>query len=195
MLGSGCMRSTTNGRVRIIGGKWRGRALLFPPTQPIRPTSNRVRETLFNWLAPRIEGSRCLDLFAGSGALGFEAASRGAEEVVLVESDPLIVTCLHKSALTFDADNLQIIRCNAIEWLEGPPSSFDIVFLDPPFGSQVLAAACQRLAQRRWLRPGAVIYVESERRLELPPLPTTWNLVRQKRAGNVAYYLINCRPD
>ena len=106
--------------------------LVFPPAQAIRPTPNRVRETLFNWLSPRIEGSRCLDLFAGSGALGFEAASRGAEEVVLVESDPSIVRCLRTSALTFNAANLQIIWANAIQWLEGPASTFDVVFLDPP---------------------------------------------------------------
>lgn len=186
------MRSTTTGRVRIIGGKWKRRVLVFPPAQAIRPTPNRVRETLFNWLSPRIEGSRCLDLFAGSGALGFEAASRGAEEVVLVESDPSIVRCLRTSALTFNAANLQIIWANAIQWLEGPASTFDVVFLDPPFGGGMLAAACEGLAQRSWLREGAIVYLESERSLELPALPATWNVTRRKKAGNVRYYLINC---
>ena len=192
MMGSHGMRAISNGRVRIIGGKWKRRLLPFPPAQAIRPTPDRVRETVFSWLSPRIEGSRCLDLFAGSGVLGFEAASRGAEEVVLVEKDWSIVSCLRKSALNFNATNLQIIQANAIEWLEGPASTFDIVFLDPPFGGEILAAACERLARGRWLREGAVVYLESDRRLELPALPATWNLTRRKRAGNVGYYLVNC---
>ena len=186
------MGSTAGGRVRIIGGKWKRSVLVFPSAQAIRPTPNRIRETLFNWLSPRIEGSRCLDLFAGSGALGFEAASRGAEEVVLVESDQSIVKCLRQNALTFGAANVQIVWSNAIEWLEGLASPFDIVFLDPPFGGDMLAAACERLAQGKWLRDGAIIYLESERNLQLPALPATWHLTRQKRAGNVGYYLINC---
>lgn len=155
----------------------------------LRPTPDRVRETLFNWLQPVIVGRRCLDLFAGTGALGFEAASRGAAEVILIERDPCLVRVLNQQAAKLEAQEIAVVCAEAIEWLKGPASAFDIVFLDPPFGEGLLEPCCRQLQTGGWLKPGALIYLESERALPFPPIPSEWQIERAKQAGQVRYYL------
>ncbi len=179
--------SGSGGQLRIIGGQWRGRKLAFPAIEGLRPTTDRVRETLFNWLAPRIEGSRCLDLFAGSGALGLEALSRGAAEAVLVERDARAAEALRQHLATLGSAAGQVVQADALAYLDGAAEPFDVVFLDPPFRRDLLAPACERLASGGWLAPGAYIYVESEG--ENPPAALPWELYRDKRAGQVAYQL------
>jgi 16S rRNA (guanine966-N2)-methyltransferase len=158
----------------------------------LRPSPDRVRETLFNWLQPVIVDSRCLDLFAGSGALGFEAASRGAAEVVMVDRDPRVVHTLKQQAAKLEANEkiVAVICAETLGWLEGPPSRFDIVFLDPPFGQGLIGPCCQQLQARGWLKPEALIYLETEPLLIPLPLPPSWRIERAKQAGQVRYYLV-----
>ena len=179
------------GRLRIIGGAWRGRRLAVADEPGLRPTPDRVRETLFNWLASLIEGSRCLDLFAGSGALGFEAASRGAAQVVLVERAASVLQVLRSNRSTLGADRqIEIIQAEALEWLRSTePVPFDLIFLDPPFSAHLLTPSCQILQQGGWLNPGARIYLETPSRCGFPPLPAGWRLIRDRQAGQVRYGL------
>ncbi|MDJ0862251.1 MAG: 16S rRNA (guanine(966)-N(2))-methyltransferase RsmD [Gammaproteobacteria bacterium] len=180
-------RGRSQGSIRIIGGRWRGRRLVVPDVPGLRPTPDRVRETLFNWLAPAVHDARCLDICAGSGALGFEAASRGASSVTLVEHLPLVVSALREQAIRLDANMLEIVAADAITWLQGPPRTFDIVFLDPPFGQGLLPRYLELLSQRKWLAPRAHVYLETE--LDQPLLPEGWQLTRSRRAGQVRYHL------
>jgi 16S rRNA (guanine966-N2)-methyltransferase len=175
-------------QVRIIAGTWRGRWLSFAPVPGLRPTPNRVRETLFNWLAPVIRGARCLDLFAGSGALGMEAASRGAAEVVLVDNDPRVVAVLGQQREALDAHQVRVVRADVLQWLAGTSTAFDIVFLDPPFRKQMLSTCIQQLESRGWLSDQARVYIEAEKGL-VPELPENWELLRSKAAGQVGYHL------
>ena len=177
-------------RLRIIGGEWRGRKLAFPALPELRPTPDRVRETLFNWLSDIIPGARCLDLFTGSGALAFEALSRGAEEVVMVDQHPAVVAQLKEHIQHLKTDRARIVQAEALAFLRGPPRSFDIAFLDPPFHRRLLGPCMELLAADGWLAPSAWIYVESERRTPLPPLPAAWAVLRHKEAGQVGYYLL-----
>jgi len=174
--------------LRIIGGAWRGRRFRFPAGE-IRPTPDRVRETLFNWLASRITGARCLDLFAGSGALGLEAISRGAADVVFVERDATAGGELQARLVEWGAQGARAERADALYFLRGTAQVFDIVFLDPPFGSACLPQAAQMLEEGGWLAPGALIYLEPSARDELPLLPPGWRLAKSKRAGEVGYHL------
>lgn len=177
------------GRVRIIGGQWRGRRLEFAAVPGLRPTPDRVRETVFNWLAPQLQGARVLDLFAGSGAFGLEALSRGAGEAVLVDADHRVVDSLRKQAATLQAEHLQVVHSDVSAYLAGPASRFDVVFVDPPYGRGLLAPCCQALQQGGWLKPGAWVYLEAETALAEPPLPAGWEWLRSKRAGQVGYHL------
>jgi 16S rRNA (guanine966-N2)-methyltransferase len=180
----------TSGKVRIIGGEWRGRKLTVPDKQGLRPTPDRVRETVFNWLNWQIAASRCLDLFAGSGALGVEAASRGAKQVVLVEKDKEIAIGLRQQLAVFAAQKVEVIQADAIHWLKSTPATpFDIVFLDPPFQQNLLAPVCAALEQYGWLSKQAFIYLEAERELTTLVLPENWEIYKQQRAGQVAYHL------
>ncbi len=178
-------------QLRIIGGRWRGRRLSFPDVEGLRPTPDRVRETLFNWLAPIIEGARCLDLFTGSGALGLEALSRGATEVVMVDRDPEVITLLKEHIQTLQAHGAQLVQADALTWLQSPrrDQHFDIVFLDPPFEQGLLEPCCAFLEKHGWLTVPAYIYLESELNLGLPALPDNWRLKRSQKAGQVGYYL------
>lgn len=176
-------------KLRIIGGIWRSRQLRFQGVPGLRPTPARVRETLFNWLQYDIVGSRCLDLYAGSGALGFEAASRGASIVVQVENHPLACQSLIDNASLLDAKQVSVNGFDVTGYLVTPSEQFDIVFLDPPFGQGLAQTTCQLLESHRWLRPHAKIYVETEKRLALEGLPECWELIRHKEAGAVAYRL------
>jgi len=180
-------RQATN-QVRIIAGTWRGRWLSFAPLPGLRPTPNRVRETLFNWLAPVLRGARCLDLYAGSGALGMEAASRGAAEVVLVDNDPQVVAALGRQRESLGAHQVRVVQAEVLQWLAGPSSQFDIVFLDPPFRRQLLPPCIQYLESRGWLADQARVYIEAEKGL-VPELPENWELLRSKVAGQVGYHL------
>jgi 16S rRNA (guanine966-N2)-methyltransferase len=183
-------------QVRIGGGQWRGRKLDFPAITGVRPTPDRVRETLFNWLAPVTPGCRCLDLYAGSGALGFEAASRGAAEVVLVERDAHVAKSLREHQQRLEATQMQIVQADALQYLQGTPRPFDVVLIDPPFGQGLLEAALAALAtfaQGGWLAPSAWIYLEAERALTVADLsallPEGFELYRSKVAGQVGYHL------
>jgi 16S rRNA (guanine(966)-N(2))-methyltransferase RsmD len=172
-------------RVRIIGGEWRSRLIEFPALPGLRPTPDRVRETLFNWLGHDLGGRFCLDLFAGSGALGFEAASRGAQFVTLVESDRRAVAALERTTVALDARNVEIRHMDALQFLAFSERRYDVVFLDPPYRQGWLDRVLQPLG--RVLRPDALIYVEAERELgDLGP----WRVRRHKKAGQVHYHLM-----
>ena len=181
--------SSTSGTVRIISGRWRRRRLRVPGVPGLRPTPDRVRETLFNWLAGAIEGARCLDLYAGSGALGFEAASRGALKVVMVEKHAAAVACMRTAVRELGAETVEVVHGDVRRWLQGEPAPFDIVFLDPPYGSEDLADLCARLEQGGWLAPGALVYIETRAARGDPELPAGWRLLRRQKAGQVRYHL------
>ncbi len=178
------------GEVRIIAGRLRGRRLHFRAHPGLRPTGDRVRETLFNWLAPLIAGARCLDLFAGSGALGFEAASRGAAEVVMVEQASGAARSLRANRERLGVREIVVVQDDALRWLGGPPQPFDLVLLDPPFAQGLLRLCCERLSDGGWLCPGgALVYLEADVRGGLPELPAAWRWWREGRAGQVAFGL------
>ena len=180
-------------QLRIIGGDWRGRKLDFPDVPGLRPTPDRVRETLFNWLMPIIRGARCLDLFAGSGALGLEALSRGAAELVLVDSQPEVVAALENNCERLQVkDRAQLQQNNAMEYLQRLPvdSHFDIIFLDPPYHQGLLQPCIDKLYAQEMLSPSGYLYFETSRDESLPELPSTWAIERQKMAGQVGYYLV-----
>lgn len=183
-------RRQSANQLRIIGGQWRGRRLCFPDAPGLRPTPDRVRETLFNWLAPVLPGARCLDLFAGSGALGIEALSRGATEVVFVERHPGAVRALRENLGRLNAQGAWVEHTEALDWLRRPCAPFDIVLLDPPFGQGLLKPACAVLEQGGWLTSTAWIYLEAETGLHPLPLPAHWTLHREKTAGSVTYRLV-----
>jgi 16S rRNA (guanine966-N2)-methyltransferase len=177
------------GQLRIIGGRWRGRRLSFPALNGLRPTPDRVRETLFNWLAPVIQGARCLDLFAGSGALGIEALSRGAAEIVFVERDPDAVRCLRENLLGLDATAPRVEQEDVLNWLNRRSERFDIVMADPRFNQGLLSPVCTALEKQGWLAPEALIYLEAERKPHHLALPADWEICREKTAGQVIYRL------
>ncbi|HSS64414.1 MAG TPA: 16S rRNA (guanine(966)-N(2))-methyltransferase RsmD [Gammaproteobacteria bacterium] len=183
-------RKSPTGRLRIVAGKWRSRLLPIADVSGLRPTPERVRETLFNWLASTIEGSRCLDLFAGSGALGFEALSRGAREVVFVEKSSRAAAALEKCAAVLDATGARILRTDAADYLQSEPLPFDIVFLDPPFGEDLGGDLFRLLNKRGWLSAGAKVYLEQDRERPFPPLPDGWAVLKEKTAGQVRYALV-----
>ncbi len=176
-------------QLRIIGGRWRSRRLRFASLEGLRPTPDRVRETLFNWLAPFITGARCLDLFAGSGALGIEALSRGAAEVVFVERHPQAVRQLRVNLNLLQAEGARVEQADALLWLRRPPQPFDIVFLDPPFGERLLVPVATALELGGWLTPDARIYLETLKALSKPDLPAAWMPIREQTAGRVSYRL------
>jgi len=181
-------------QVRIIAGQWRGRKLMFPDIEGLRPSPDRIRETLFNWLAPWLSGASCLDLFAGSGALGFEAASRGAARVVMVERSAKVVASLRDNRERLAASAIEIIAQDAVSYLSGVPELFDIVFLDPPFGDPAaLQASVRRLTEAGWLGAGARIYLEMPVRTPLSGVPDGWALLKDKRAGGVVFQLYGYR--
>src|ERR1700722_14069785 len=182
--------------VRIIGGGWRGRRVSFPDLPGLRPTPDRVRETLFNWLQHAISGVRCLDLFAGSGALGLEALSRGAAELVFVEQAVAASRTLQEQLVRLGGERRsQVVEMGAARYLRNPVQPFDIVFLDPPFGRDALAEYVPLLDTGRWLSAGGLVYLENEKKSGPPPLPTHWELLKSKSAGEVGYHLarVNAR--
>ncbi|MFD1007934.1 16S rRNA (guanine(966)-N(2))-methyltransferase RsmD [Oceanisphaera ostreae] len=181
--------STGSGQIRLIGGQWRGRKLPVLDSEGLRPTTDRIKETLFNWLMFDIHHCRCLDLFAGSGSLGFEALSRGAGEVILVEKDATVAQQLQRNLASLPAAQGQIINTDAIGFLQSPATAFDLVFLDPPFHRELLPNVCQLLEHNGWLNVDAKIYIEREQASESLLLPSNWRLLKDKRAGQVNYQL------
>lgn len=178
--------------LRIIAGRWRSRKISFIPLKGVRPTANMIRETLFNWLAPVIVDSCCLDLFAGSGALGFEALSRGAKYVVMADASIKVIKKLQGNARLLQADNVSFY-CTEVPWSLGriPEQSFNIIFLDPPFNCGLIKPTFDRLVGSNYLAKNALVYVESEKKLDIETImPKSWKILRQKGAGLVKVYLL-----
>jgi len=174
--------------VRIIGGEYRSRVLHFPDLPGLRPTPDRVRETLFNWLGQRLDGLVCLDAFAGSGALGFEAISRGAARVVMLESEREAFAALRRNAEMLAAAGVEILRIDAHSHLAGPGRIYDLIFLDPPFSSDLLAPTLALAATR--LAPGGRIYAEFPTPRPALPAPESFTVLRQGRAGRSHFCLL-----
>ena len=182
-------KSKQSNQLRIIAGQWRGRKLNFPDLPGLRPTSDRIRETLFNWLQADIQGARCLDLFAGSGALGFEALSRGATEVVFVDTAPIVVNQIKQNFHTLNDQRGKDIQQSAFDFLnEKNTGPFDIVFLDPPFNLGLLEKSVEAIQKSECLKAGSLIYIESEKQLDFD-LPASWRCLKEKKAGQVKYML------
>ena len=171
--------------MRIIGGAWRSRVIRFAPHKDLRPTPDRVRETLFNWLGQELTGAICLDLFAGSGALGFEAASRGAQRVVMVERDPATFRALEQTRAALDAGVVELFKADALEFLRGDSSRYNVVFLDPPFRAADWPRLLPLLPGR--MGPRGLVYRESAAQ---PELPAGWEIWKQGRAGQVCFQLL-----
>ncbi|GAB7528116.1 16S rRNA (guanine(966)-N(2))-methyltransferase RsmD [Pseudomonas sp. 3A(2025)] len=178
------------GQLRIIGGEWGSRRLSFPDAPGLRPTPDRVRETLFNWLAPSIAGAKVLDVFTGSGALYFEALSRGAKSGLALDNNQAAIASLRQNLELLKCANGQVLHSDALRHLEtAPAEAFDVVFLDPPFHQGLLSNACALLESRGWLSEHAWIYTESETPPSTTGLPGNWRLHREKKAGQVYYGL------
>ncbi|MBL4247970.1 16S rRNA (guanine(966)-N(2))-methyltransferase RsmD [Vibrio fluvialis] len=178
-----------SGQVRIISGLWRGRKLPVHDAEGLRPTTDRVKETLFNWLAQDIPHARCLDLFAGSGGLGFESASRQADKVTMLEMNPQAFAQLKANIAALKASNIEAVNTDTLAYLKQPGQAYDVVFIDPPFRQGLLQETVQLLEQNGWLAANAMIYIESEKELPLTELPESWQLYREKLAGQVCYRL------
>jgi len=176
------------GTVRIIGGRFRGKKLTFPLKETLRPTQDRVRETLFNWLMNDIVDANCLDVFAGTGALGLEALSRGARHVTFIDSDSAAINTLKKNAGTFNADHLTFIRTNYKEALLSQ-APFDIVFIDPPFAEQLQVPVAQWLEANQYLTAKALIYIETKKDSDMAGLPEHWGCLKQSSTATIDYYL------
>lgn len=186
--------------LRIVGGKWRSRRLRFVDAEGLRPTPDRVRETLFNWLQFEIRGAVCLDAFAGSGALGFEALSRGAGRVVMVEKQRTQFQQLQATAQELQAESLDLVNGDTLALLRQPApwqpaAGFDGVFLDPPFHHDLLPAICSLMHERRLLKPEAFVYIESEEEWSSLSLPPFFQLQKQTHAGLVQAYLARYQPE
>lgn len=178
------------GHLRIIGGQWRSRKLGFPEAPGLRPTPDRVRETLFNWLAAHIEGAKVLDAFTGSGALYLEALSRGASMALALDANATAISSLRHNLDLLGCATGQLLQSDALKYLETQtPSAFDLIFLDPPFHQNLLPATCTLLEEKGWLAERAWIYTESETPPSALQMPATWRLHREKKAGQVYYSL------
>ncbi len=193
--GSNPSGSSGRGRFRIIGGQWRGRRLSFPTGADIRPSPDRVRETLFNWLGPGIEGCRCLDLFAGSGALGLEALSRGAIETVFVDLDRDAIASITGHLQTLGSEKGQALVTDAQRYLSSGGETFDVVFLDPPFGNDLAARLCTLIDKHDRLAVDGRVYLECDSHIGTPVLPAGWTVTRSGKAGQVGYHLAARQED
>ena len=188
------MAGRSSNQLRIIGGQWRSRRLEFPDAPGLRPTPDRVRETLYNWLAPQIGGARLLDCFAGSGALFLEGLSRGAASGVALELNPQAAASLQANLYLLGADNAKVYSLDSNGWLNRPAiQQFDIVLLDPPFHQDLLERSCHLLQERGWLAADALVYTESEQPPSELDLPDNWQPYREKHAGQVYYALWKVR--
>jgi 16S rRNA (guanine966-N2)-methyltransferase len=184
-------KEKVSGSVRIIGGEWRGRRLPVPDLPGLRPSGDRCRETLFNWLQADIREATCVDLFAGSGSLGMEAASRGAAEVILIEKLNLAARILRENITRMDARNVNVIAIDALQWLHGcAAASLDIAFVDPPFGTQLESRALELIDIRNCIRPGGFVYIETDRGTALAGPRPGWEIAREKVIGEVRMVLL-----
>ncbi|KIO48776.1 16S rRNA (guanine(966)-N(2))-methyltransferase RsmD [Nitrosospira sp. NpAV] len=172
-------------KVRIIGGKWRSRIITFPDGADLRPTSDRIRETVFNWLGQDLSGKTCLDLFAGSGAMGFEAASRGAQRVFMVEFDHGVFKALNANSQKLGATQIQLVAMDALKFMDSDRQRFDVIFLDPPYRLGLLPKLLPRLPSH--LTEDGLVYVENDNSLEAGE---DWRVWRKGRAGKVYYQLL-----
>lgn len=190
-LSTATQRGLGAGQLRIIGGCWRGRKLPIVHADGLRPTSDRIRETLFNWLAPTITNSVCLDLFAGSGALSFECLSRGALQAIMIEKNPLVARQLRQNSEQLQTDDGLIVQQDAITWLHNQQHiqhTIDIAFIDPPFNYNLWESVTEQLHYSQLLAPNALIYIESPK-VSILKVPIQWHLCKQKKAGDVVYRL------
>lgn len=189
-------RPASSNTVRIIAGSLGGRKIRFPDARGLRPTADRTRETLFNWLTMDIQGSRCLDLFAGSGALGIEACSRGADQVIMIEAVSKVSRQLKENVqLLGIEDRVQVVHSNALSWMENTDEQpFDLVFIDPPFADDVLQSVIDALISNDLLASPARLYMERDIAQSLPVLPDNCSIIREKKAGQVGFCLIECIP-
>lgn len=176
-----------NQLIRIIGGAYRGKKIHFPLVKGLRPTPDRVKETLFNWLMNDIRGSRCLDAFAGSGSLGLEAFSRGAEQVVFVEQSPIVYNNLNKILSQFKTSNLKLIKANTLSYLEKASEQFDLIFLDPPFADHLIPSCLDLIYKSTLLKTGGLLYLESDEVSNLDP--AQWKSIKLKKNGQVFFGL------
>jgi 16S rRNA (guanine966-N2)-methyltransferase len=184
------------GQLRIVAGIWRSRLLEIVDVPGLRPTSERIRETLFNWLGPQIHGAMCLDLCAGTGALGLEALSRGAASAVFVERSSQAAAVLRKNAENLGASAAVIVTADAERYLQqAQHDAFDIVFLDPPFAAELHGKLCRLLDEQGWLAPNARVYVEMHKGQSEILLPNSWQVLKNKTAGNVRYLLATAHGD
>jgi len=201
--GKGSSQPKGPGEVRIIGGEWRGRRLQFSAQEGLRPTLDRYRETLFNWLMFDVEGARCLDLFAGSGALGLEALSRGAAQVDFVDANTKVCTDLRANLNKLGSDKGRVWHSNAEAWLRahrgdlaaGSTGPYDLVFLDPPFHQDLLQDCIHLLETSGWLAPQAKVYLEAEKGFDRSKLPYHWRIHREKDGGNKIFLLLIREPE
>ena len=189
-------KKSQTGQLRIVAGNWRSRLLQIADVPGLRPTSERIRETLFNWLAPGIHGARCLDLCAGTGALGLEALSRGAGELVFVERSAVAFRTLEGNIALLGGANAEVLNDDAREYLLGPSTKpFDIVFLDPPFAADLMDELCRLLTEQRWLADGARIYIEMDKDQPELLIPPGWQVLKNKTAGKVRYMLAATKSE
>ena len=189
-------KKSQSGQLRIVAGNWRSRLLQIADVPGLRPTSERIRETLFNWLAPGIHGARCLDLCAGTGALGLEALSRGAGELVFVERSAVAFRTLESNIALLGGTNAEVLNVDAREYLLGPITKpFDIVFLDPPFAADLYDELCRLLTEQRWLADGARIYIEMDKDQPELLIPSGWQVLKNKTAGKVRYRLAAMKSE
>lgn len=177
-------------QLRIIGGEWRGRKLRFPDAPNLRPTPDRVRETVFNWLAPMITGAHCLDLFAGSGALGLEALSRDAAFTTFVDNHKKVSSMLKEHLDLLDInENAEVIQMDSVKFLNTIEKKYNLVFLDPPYHLDLMKKVVPLLEEKNLLSNNAMLYLEIEKRQSLPELPSNWKKLKEKTAGEVNYFL------
>ena len=187
------MSISQHSSVRIISGSKRGSKIKFPAVRGLRPSGDRIRETLFAWLQTSVAGSQCLDMFAGSGALGFEAASRGADRVVMIEKNRSAAESLKENIERLQFDNVDIVAADALarSTYESKPAmhQFDLLFIDPPFAENLHQSAIDRIQQQKLLKPDALVYVESGKKCNSLEVPVHWQLFREKVAGEVQIHL------
>lgn len=177
------------GFVRIIAGKWRGRKLAVKNLDGLRPTTDRVKETVFNWLAPSLYQAKCLDIFAGTGSLGLEALSRQASHVTFVELDKIAAEQIREHFSLLDAKNATLHNTDAISYLSKQGECFDLVFIDPPFRKDLLCDVIHHLEHNGWLAENALIYIEAEKELSALEVPMNWKILKEKHAGQVSFRL------
>ncbi len=175
------------GKLRIVGGEWRSRQLAVAAVEGLRPTPDRIRETLYSWLTGWVPGARCLDAFSGTGALGLEALSRGASHTTFLEYSPAAVRTLRENLMALKCSNGEVIHTNANLWLNNKPAEpYNLIFLDPPFNKGMVAPVCQQLHDNGYLAEEGLVYIESEVALGLPVVPEHWQLWKEKTAGQVS---------